>query len=84
MLPFCVDAYGDGNYTKHDNILDLMKNTALSGHNMRFCPVKYPPNQPDGVNSLVRDIFVVAREHGIELVSGGGNRPPICKTLACS
>jgi hypothetical protein len=84
MLPFQIDAYGDGNYAQYDNILDLMQNAALSGYIMRFCPIKYPPTQPEGVDMLVRDIFLVAREHGVELVTGGGNRPPICKSLVCS
>jgi hypothetical protein len=61
-----------------------MQKTALLGHIMRFCPVKYPPNQSEGVDRLVRDICLVAREHGVELVSGGGNHPPICKCLVCS
>jgi hypothetical protein len=83
-LPFCIDAYGDGNYSQHDNILDLMQNSVLTGHVMRFCPIKYPPNQKEGVDNLVRDLFLSAREHGVELVSGGGNRPPMCKSLVCS
>jgi hypothetical protein len=83
VLPFHLDTYGDGTYSKHDNILDLMQNTALSGHIMRFFPTKYPPNS-EGADRLVRDIFVVSREHGVELVSGGGNRHPICNSLVCS
>jgi hypothetical protein len=42
VLPFHLDTYGNGNYSKHDNILDLMQNTALSGHIIRFCPTKIP------------------------------------------
>jgi hypothetical protein len=26
VLPFHLDTYGDGTYSKHDNILDLMQN----------------------------------------------------------
>jgi hypothetical protein len=83
-LPFHIDAYGDGNYVKHDNILDFMQNSTLSGHIMRFCPVNYPPNQQEGFDRLARDIVLCAREHGVELVSGGGNPPPVCKSLVCS
>jgi hypothetical protein len=83
-LPFKIDSYGDGNYIHHDNILELMKNSALSGHCLRFCPAKYPPNQQEGAESLVRDIFLSARDHGVELVCGGGHRPPVCKSLVCS
>jgi hypothetical protein len=82
MLPFQIDAYSDRNYVNYDNISDLMQNAALSGYIMRFCPIKYPPTQPEGVDMLVvRDIFLVAHEHGVKLVTGGGNCPSICKSL---
>jgi hypothetical protein len=59
-LPFCVDLYGDGNYLNHDNIFDLMKGTALSGHIVRFSPMNYPPGtKEESLRSLVRDKSLV-------------------------
>jgi hypothetical protein len=49
-----------------------------------FCPIRYPPTQPEGVDMLVQDIFLVTCEHGVKLVMGGGNHLPICKSLVCS
>jgi hypothetical protein len=63
-IPFCVDLYGDGNYLNHDNIFDLMKGTALSGHIVRFLPMNYPPGTPkeESLRSLVQDICLISRE----------------------
>jgi hypothetical protein len=84
-LPFCVDLYGDGNYLDHDNIFDFMNRTALSGRIVRFSPVNYPPGtKEESLGSLVRDICMISRANGVELICTGGVRLPISKTLVCS
>jgi hypothetical protein len=82
-LPFCVDAYEEGEYADHDNIFDFMKNTAMAGGIIRFSPVGYPPALSN-LDRLVRSICTLSQQHGVELISARGVRPPICKSLVCS
>jgi hypothetical protein len=78
-----VDTYGDTQYVDHDNIFDLMQNTAMSGCIIRFSPAIYHPASLN-LDQLVRDICLASRQQGVELVSARGVRPPICKSLVCS
>jgi hypothetical protein len=82
-LPFCVDTYGDAQYIDHDNIFVYMQNTGMSGCIIQFSPETYHPSSSN-LDRLVRDICLVSRQQGVELVSPRGASPPICKTLVCS
>jgi hypothetical protein len=84
-LPFCMDLYGDGNYVHHSNVFDFMKTQNLAGHILRFPPFLYSPvTKKESLDKLVRDICLVSRQNGVELVCTGGAKLPICKSLMCS
>jgi hypothetical protein len=84
-LPFCMDLYGDGDYAYHTNVLDFMQTKALAGQIMRFPPLVYSPvTKKESLDKLVRDICLVSRDNGVELVCTGGIKFPMCKSLMCS
>jgi hypothetical protein len=89
-IPFYVDPYNSGFFVHHENIVDLVHNTILTGHLIRFSPIDYPPNaakDEHGIDTslqkLTIDLSARAREHGATLISGGGSRHPICRSLVC-
>jgi hypothetical protein len=89
-VPFYVDPYDSGFFIHHENVVDLLHNTILTGHKIRFSSIDYPPNachDEHGINlslqKLTNDLRARAREHGATLISGGGSRPPICRSLIC-